>query len=358
VNERRPGVLNLLTSRIGGALDELVLEALRHRFTERVDRVVASADDGEPHALMIEAKAHYQALSSADAFFAAPPSLHPTLVRRGPLPGGAIFDLAYPSRYEPSWERIRADYLHHAPNRIARARLFLHDETPKSTIICLHGYAGGGFFLEEHAFPVRRLFVLGLDVVLMTLPFHGLRGGRNAPIWPSIDLPHTNEGFGQAISDLRALIHWLKQRGQPTTEIILCGMSLGGYTAALYATIESCAFLVPIIPVASFVDLIFRAGEESSVERRRAERHGVPRELFDEILGLHTPIRRKPKIIGERVLVISAAGDHVVPPDHAHRLATHFAAEERQFFGGHVLQFGRNEAFAELTYRLRDLRLL
>ena len=62
--------------------------------------------------------------------------------------------------------------------------------------------------------------------------------------------------------------------GTKPGRIALVGMSLGGYTAALYATVEEPPFVAPMIPVASFPDLLWSHGE-GRPERARAEREGI-----------------------------------------------------------------------------------
>ena len=253
---------------------------------------------------------------------------------------------------------VRDDYLAFEPNRHAYARVLRHapSVTARGTIICLHGYRGGAFFIEERAFPTRWLYSLGLDVVLFQLPFHGLRGGANAPVWPSVNVTRTNEGFAQAVYDLRTLTGWIAgHKGEHP--LVMCGMSLGGYTTALYATCEPLALAAPMIPVASFPDLLWGHGK-GRPERARAEKEGITVEMLQLAMACHTPLLRAPLTPPERVLVMSAAGDRIAPPEHAERLARHFQCEELRFSGGHILQLGRGSAFRALGKRLGTLGLL
>jgi pimeloyl-ACP methyl ester carboxylesterase len=222
--------------------------------------------------------------------------------------------------------------------------------------VCLHGYGGGPFVFEERAFPTRWLYKLGFDVAVFQLPFHGRRGGPSAPIWPSVNVARTNEGFAQAIHDLRALTGWLRaERGE--LPLVVLGMSLGGYTTALWATVDELAFAAPMIPVASFPDLLWAHGEGRS-ERARAEREGITVEMLRQAMACHTPLLRVPKTAPERMLVLSAAGDRIAPPEHARRLSEHFGCESLEFDGGHVLQVGRGAAFRAVGRRLGALGLL
>lgn len=331
---------------IGGLVDAAILASMRLRF----DRKVPPPTE-DRRALLHDLIAFYERLG--DGLFVEPRAADAREERRGRLPdGGEIVDLAWPSEYVPAYEPIRAHYLATEQNRRACARLFRHGDGPRNTIVLLHGYRGGQFFVEERAFPVRWLYRLGLDVVLFTLPFHALRGARATPPWPSANPARNNEGFGQAIYDLRALV----RRLQPP-KLAVAGMSLGGYTTALYATVERVDFACPMIPVGSFPDLYWHHGA-GRPERLRAEREGITLEMMQRAMAVHTPLLRAPKVASDRVLVVGAEGDRITPPEHATRLAAHFGCEELRFAGGHVLQLGRGVAFRALARKLADAGLI
>jgi pimeloyl-ACP methyl ester carboxylesterase len=332
---------------VGGLVDSAILGAMRLRFDRKVPLPVE-----DRRAALHDVIAFYR--RHGEALFAEPPAAAPHTEKRGKLPGGGeIVDLAWPSTYEPALPEIRAHYLGFEANRRACARLFRHDASgPRNTIVLLHGYRGGSFFVEERAFPVRWLYKLGLDVALFTLPFHALRGNARTPPWPSANPARSNEGFAQAIHDLRALVKYLAP-----PKLAMAGMSLGGYTTALYATVEPLAFACPMIPVASFPDLYWHHGD-GRPERLRAEREGITLTMMQEAMAIHTPLLRAPKVRGEQMLVVAAEGDRIAPPEHAERLAEHFGAELLRFAGGHVLQLGRGDAFRALARKLAGAGLI
>jgi pimeloyl-ACP methyl ester carboxylesterase len=336
-----------LATGVGGLVDAAILGAMRLGFDRKVPVPV---DDRR--AALHEVIAFYR--QHGEALFAEPRAAELRREKRGKLPGGGVVvDVAWPSTYEPALPAIRSHYLGYEANRRACARLFLHDAgAPRNTIVLVHGYRGGAFFVEERAFPVRWLYKLGLDVVLFTLPFHALRGGAGTPPWPSANPARSNEGFGQAIHDLRALV---KALAPP--RLAMAGMSLGGYTTALYATVEPLALACPMIPVASFPELYWHHGD-GRPERLRAEREGITLEMMREAMAIHTPLLRAPKIAGEAALVVAAEGDRIAPPEHAEKLAAHFGCELLRFAGGHVLQIGRGEAFRALGRKLGAVGLI
>jgi pimeloyl-ACP methyl ester carboxylesterase len=334
------------TTAIGGFVDAAILGAMRLKFDRKVPAPVE-----DRRAALHDVITFYQ--RHGEALFAEPRAAEPSVERRGGLRGGGeIVDLAWPSTYEPALPAIRAQYLAYEANRRACARVFRHGGGARNTIVLIHGYRSGSFFVEERAFAARWLYKLGLDVVLFTLPFHALRGNQRTPPWPSANPARSNEGFGQAIHDVRAQV---KHLAPP--KLAMAGMSLGGYTTALYATVEPLALACPMIPVASFPELYWHHGE-GRPERLRAEREGITLAMMRDAMAIHTPLLRAPKLAGERVLVVAAEGDRIAPPEHAERLAAHFGGELLRFAGGHVLQVGRGDAFRALARKLADAGLI
>jgi dienelactone hydrolase len=279
--------------------------------------------------------------------FPTPLAVDPRLARVRPLEAGRdgapgdVVDATWLSDFTPFCADVAEKYLAFGQNRTAAARLFLHADRPRPAVILIHGYRCGQYALEERAWPIRWLFGRGLDVALAVLPFHAVRALRGEPPrFPSNDPRITNEGFRQAVFDIRALSRFLIDRGAPSVGVM--GMSLGGYTTSLLATLDaSLSFAVPIIPLASIADIARESGRfVGDAEQRRAQH-----EALDAAHRAVSPFARKARIPGDRILVVGAAGDRITPIDHAERLAAHFGAPLETMHGGHLLQFGRSDAF-------------
>ena len=196
------------------------------------------------------------------------------------------------------------------------------------------------FLPKAELLTLEELDRLGFDAALFVLPFHALRGPLHAsiPEFPNSDPRITVEGFRQAVSDLRALVRWLRRRGHP--RLGLMGMRLGGYPAALPATVEpDLDFLVPLIPLACLADFAKEQGSLSAQPHEAAIEHG----LMARIYRVTSPIALAPRIAPERVLVVGARADRVTPVAHARKLANHFGAPLLAWHGGHVLQLGRRQ---------------
>jgi len=299
--------------------------------------------------------------SVAESFFTSPPT--PQVAERqrpARLNADRILDLSFASTYPVFLDHFREQYASYRENATAHARLFSRG-TARPTVICLHGWGGGAFWLEERSFLVAYLLRIGLDVALFQLPFHADRTPAQArhsgELFPGQHVVRTNEAFGQAIHDLRALAAHLRERGAPHVGVM--GMSLGGYTSALWASVdESVAFAFPIVPAVSMSTLMWRHGE-SSPARRRAEKAGVTQELLDRAFAVHSPLARPVKLPPERLLIVAGRGDRITPPDQARALWRHWNRPPIHWFpGGHLAQLGRGNAFRAIRGRLTDAGLI
>lgn len=316
------------------------------------------------HAARLDALERLEALYSRpiEGWFRPPRSIEPSPqpVRR--LAGSVVEDLRWDSAFDPLTPGVAERYLRGEDNRRAAARLWRHERvagraTERPAIVLIHGYLGGHHGMEERIWPIRWLHHrLGLDVALFVLPFHGLRavrGRRGAPPFPGADPRVTNEGFRQAMGDLRDLIHWLKSRGN--RQVGVMGMSLGGYTTSLVATVEpELAFAVPVIPLASMADFARDQGRLGRTPEEAAREHAALERVYAPV----SPLHRRLVIDPERVLIVAAEADRITPIHHAERLAEHFEAPLETFVGGHLLQFGRAEAFRRVGRLLGELGVI
>jgi pimeloyl-ACP methyl ester carboxylesterase len=228
-------------------------------------------------------------------------------------------------------------------NANAHVRLFEHVGRIAPTLICLHGYRGGHYVIEERLWRAEALWRSGLNVALLTLPFHGLRATSRdliLPIFPDqTNVVRTNEGFGQAIWDLRRLTDWLRAAGSP--HVGVAGMSLGGYIASLLATVDaSLSLVVPFIPLSDITDAIVRHSALRGVKVAK-----VLEDASRRAFAIHHPLARQPLLSGDRMLIIAAEYDQVTGGAHAVPLARHFGAQIVWFSGSHILALGRNQVF-------------
>lgn len=337
-------LFSALLGNAGAAFDRALVDFALDRARENLSPDEATAALASL-ARVAEAYAEPRFLTQPDAFFVPPVPLGVELVAARPLPdGGRVEDLRADSPFVTVHPHPRAKYAEHAHNAVAHARFWRHP-TPRAAVMCVHGYLGGALAFEERAFNARWLYELGVDVLLTVLPFHGERAtpGKRG-IFPGKDPWRTVEGFAHAIHDLRAWAAWLRVRGAP--RVASFGMSLGGYTAALLATVTAeVSPVVLMIPLASLGDAF--------VEHRAGRAEAPPPWLsdrIDEAYRVVSPFARRPQVQGDAVMVIAASGDQITRVSHAEKLRAHFdPGPFETFAGGHMLQFGRGRAFAAMA---------
>lgn len=281
-----------------------------------------------------------------DGFFAEPSAIAPGERRVRALGrDGTVYDLSWHSSYVPSDPEIAERYASASENALAVARLYTRGQG-RPLAIMIHGYMAGPFAFEERIWPLRRLDRAGFDVALFTLPFHGARAraGRGAvPEFPGNDARVTVEGFRQAVFDLQNLVDFVLRRGHERVGVI--GMSLGGYTAALLASVEPrLDFVVPVIPLSSLAEFAREQGSLSPIGEEAAEQQALLERIYRRV----DPIARPALVPSERCLIVAAKADRVTPAAHARRLAVHLSAPLQSFYGGHLLQLGRAEAFERI----------
>ncbi|NLE89040.1 MAG: alpha/beta hydrolase family protein [Myxococcales bacterium] len=326
---------------LASAVDRMATAAVR------MGRTTPWSPEGDDLLSLYESIAGFYEAREA-SFFPEPAPIEPWAVRRGDAT-----DLSWPSHHELLDRAVAAELSSYVANTACQVRLRsrLDEQGRRRPVaVFIHGYLAGTYAVEERIWPLERLDRLGFDTALFTLPFHGLRavtGTRSSPPFPGRDPAINIETFRQAVCDLRDFLGWLRREGHPAVGLV--GMSLGGYTAALTATVDpDLAFLVPVIPLACLVDFAVEQGHlpigsPSALRLERALRRAY---------GLVSPCCRPPRIEGRRVLVIGARADQITRVNHARRLAHHFSAPLHVWPGGHLVQWGRAEAFARLTDHL------
>lgn len=297
----------------------------------------------------------YAELDAPSRFFRSPRAIEVTLdVRAERVDGLRVTDVLWPSDYRTFLPEIHERYVSTVENRHGHVRLVTHDGPPRPVAVLIHGYLGGVHRMERRIWPMAFLRRLGLDVALFVLPFHGPRGARGRfgkpPPFPGADPRVTNEGFRQAMGDLRDFISWLLERGHPSIGVM--GMSLGGFSTALAATLEPrLSFAVPIIPLASFPDVIRHQGRLGTTARETETQYAA----LERVYRVSSPLHRPAVIDASRIFVVAGERDQITPVSHARKLAAHFRCRIETWPGGHLVQVGRAEKFRSIGRFLREV---
>lgn len=272
------------------------------------------------------------------------------------LGDGHVVDLHTPSPLRVIFQDEGADFDRLARNQVAWARHYRHQVRHRPAVVFIHGFMAGDLWLEERQWPTRAFYERGLDVVIAVLPGHGPRKeGKpwQPPEWPGKSPKFTIEGFRQAIGDLRALLSHLLDDG--VTQVATVGMSLGGFTAALWSTVDPRLCLTaPFIPLASTADFLRDNGQLRGTPDQVARQHASIEKIFSCV----SPLTRPCLVPIEGRMVFGGVHDRVTPLSHARRIADHFGVPVSTFGGAHVLQYGRWDAWRAVLRNLRMREIL
>lgn len=249
--------------------------------------------------------------------------------------------LSFDSGFEPLCSELTTQYAKHKRNSTAQAQYWRHPDGPRPTLIFIHGYVASGYRLNSWGFSLPWLYKQGYDIILYTLPFHGVRRGLthlfNGQGYFAEGLAHMNEAMRHAIHDVRVLMDFLQEEGAPAMGV--SGLSLGGYLAALLASVDDrLAFSIPNSPLVVPVDMALEWQPSGALFKWLMRHHGIGLAEFRHGLALHSPLTYKPLIDADRLMVIGGAGDRFTPPRYVRLLHDHWQGSELHWFpGNHLL---------------------
>ncbi|MBV62666.1 MAG: hypothetical protein CMH65_15370 [Nevskiales bacterium] len=299
---------------------------------------------------MIDADALMRArgwITNPAQFHRAPPLPSDVSSRQRRVMGQSFVHLRWTSGFQPHAELPAATrYMAHDGPRHMHAWMLQHDDGPRPWLIAIHGYRMGVPGIDLSLFSPQWLHErLGLNVLLPVLPLHGPRriGRRSGDGYLGgefLDLVHAQT---QALHDLRASVHWLKQV-QQAERIAVLGYSLGGYNASLLATYEAeLDCVIAGIPLADAADVLWR--HFPVLPRRSIEALGVTEAMMRGVMHPLSPLARPSMIRSDRCAVFGAVADQLVPPAQVQRLAAHWGLDAPTWYRGSHLSV-RREALA------------
>ncbi len=264
-----------------------------------------------------------------------PPGLDPQIeaARSGRI---AYEHLRFESGYAPhDDEPGRERWLGLEPARTAHAYLLRHPTGNRPWIICTNGYRMGLAGIDLRAFG-HYYNDLGLNVLIPVLPLHGPRrtGRRSGDGFLGGEVLDTLHGEAQAVWDIRRMIGWVRDQGAPSVGVT--GLSLGGYTTALLASVEpDLACVVAGIPVADLARIFWRHGPPLQLEY--LAHLGIDQARVTELLTVVSPLALEPCVPFEGRLIFGGTADRLVTPDHIRDLSAHWGNPQTLWYpGGHL----------------------
>lgn len=342
-----------------GHADRVVFRLLRGLFGRRGVPEMSEEELDRSFALL-QCYVAPEILADPDRLFAPPQELPRFEAKwRRPMRGGMHTHFTFRSPYRPVHRLYAAEFRRY--DRLDTAHLFAwrHARPAPASILVTHGWGVGAKRLHEREFGIPYLFrKLGLDVYYYVHPFHWVRRPSVArfsgELHPSPNLMRTNETFVQTVQEIRTALSFIEAHNPAPMGMM--GSSLGGYTTALVASVDSrLSFAVPVLPPASLADLFWAHGDRDPM-RQHAEAMGMTLDRFRAAWALHSPMSYEPQVPFEGRMVVLATGDRIVPREHSERLWRHWGEPRRyDFAGGHILQVYGHRYHREVGRLLADL---
>lgn len=223
-----------------------------------------------------------------------------------------------------------------------RARIFEHADGPRPWLMCIHGYRMGRPFLDFQLFSPRWLhYRLGFNLVMPLLPLHGHRkeGLRSGDGFFEGELLNLLHAEAQAVSDLRAIILWLREHRE-VPKLGVYGISLGGLNASLLACLEadidSLVAGIPLVDPARVFEL-----NAPTRLLRHFERQGVGVDMIRQLLTPISPLRMPCRVPAGNRAIIAGSQDRILPLEPILRLQEHWEGCPLHWYAGSHLSIRR-----------------
>jgi Serine aminopeptidase, S33 len=274
------------------------------------------------------------------------------------LANGTVDNITFRSSFTAVNPAMRKQWSAFTSNNIVRAQHWRHDDGPRPTLCVIHGFMASSYLLNGLFFSLPWYYRSGYDVLLYTLPFHGRRAEKFSPYsgfgYFATGLSGFAESMAQAVHDFRSVVDYLRHTG--VERVALTGISLGGYTSALLATVEDRLEAVipncPVVAPAKLFDEWFPANALVKLGLRLAN---INRDEFNAGMSYHCALNYPPVIPKDRRMIITGLGDRLAPPDQAVMLWEHWDRCALHWFpGSHGVHVSQLDYLRRMTPFLRD----
>ena len=310
---------------------------LAERFARGFERAVMSMDGPKPCGLQLVSDTFDGKTYTIDEFYdwvqpyfsrpaeffrdfayAGAPNLRPestagTRSRGNPDYDALVFDAPLPTEWQSN-------------NRVPFKWFYAPDARSKAILLFAPGWARANQQLEVSI--SRRLRKHGIDVGLMTVPFHQERapaGSYSGEYFISPNLFWTIANFRQFTAEIRLLVQYMRQR---YAYVGLIGLSSGGFQAGLATLGEPVDFLFPIMTGCRLGSIVFR-GTLTRHLRADLERRGIDEGALTKVwsitdlqnVGHASQVKYRKQYI--------TAFDSVIPPEFQEALWQVYGRPER-----------------------------
>ena len=216
-----------------------------------------------------------------------------------------IFNLTFPSPVEtahPANNRVHCEYF--------RPRV----EGPVPAVVVLHILGGD--------FPLSRLFCRtlahhGVAALFLKLPYYGERRPPDSSArMISFDPRETVQGMTQGVLDIRRARAWLAAQAEVDSQQIgIFGISLGGITSALTATMEPRFNKVCMLLAGGDIAKVSATPKQFDKARAQQGPQRYTQEEFRDLLRTIDPVTyaANVQVPGRKILMLNVRYDEIIP---------------------------------------------
>jgi len=226
--------------------------------------------------------------------------------------GGAVLAVEFPSPMPSPVKR----------NNTVHCEYFPAVGPPRRPAVIVLHILDGRFLLARAI--CRTLRLAGVSALLVKMPYYGPRAPKDRAALDALRAPDKAvDTVIQTVADIRRAARWLSTRPNVDPDRIgLCGVSLGGFAAALTGGVDGCFDRVAIVMGGGNIDAVVTGPAwEVGPIRREIQRRKWSREKLRSVLAPIEPMTYASRLKTARVLMIAGKRDTIVPPACAEALA-------------------------------------
>nr|WP_173390208.1 alpha/beta fold hydrolase [Mycolicibacterium rhodesiae] len=270
---------------------------------------------------------------------------------------GNVHNIRFDSSFEAVNPALRDQCRGFTRNNVVHAQHWRHDDGPHPTLCVIHGFMGSPYLFNGLFFSLPWFYRSGYDVLLYTMPFHGSRAEKGSPFSGYGFFANGFSGFAeamaQAVHDFRSIVDYLEFTG--VDRIGLTGMSLGGYTSALIASVDDrIQTVIPNVPVVAPDQTVDEWFPANKVVQLRSLLSDTGSELTKAATQYSSPLNYEPLVPKDRRLIITGLGDRLAPPEQAEMLWEHWDRCAFHWFpGNHILHVSQPDYLRRMTRFMR-----
>lgn len=182
-----------------------------------------------------------------------------------------------------------------------------------ANVIIVHGWRTDTLKITSDIF-FNKFFDKGYNVFMIYLPFHFERNISecyNGEYMMTANVDRTLLSIKQAVSDIRALIGYLKQNQSNKT--YLAGVSLGGFITNMVSVVEKrFDGLISVFPANSIAYIVWNTLTGIYVKKDFTT-HDFSYEQLEKYWAIMKPGNFRPRIDKDNILLITAKYDQYIP---------------------------------------------